>query len=166
VAIIAIIAAIAVPNLMTARMAANETSAQSGLRTITSAQVSYSAVNNGFYAELSDLVTDGYLDPRFGAGGSANGYQFDASNGDIPGVMPTGATFATDETGTGDSGYLAVPIRFNSTGRYSYGIGPDMALRYVDEAAVGGGGPTFPKCGSVECVEGDLVGGVAAGGGT
>jgi len=161
VAIIAIIAAIAVPNLMTARMAANETSAQSGLRTITSAQVSYMAVNNSFYAELSQLVDDGYLDPRFGAGGSANGYRFDVADS-ITGVMPSGAIFATDESGNGDAGYSAQPLRFNSTGRYAYMIGPDMALRFSGLGDVASGASTFPKCGAIDCGDGDLVGGVAA----
>src|SRR5690242_4562157 len=43
VAIIGIIAAIAIPNLMASRRAANEGSAQSSLRTIHSAQVVYQA---------------------------------------------------------------------------------------------------------------------------
>jgi type IV pilus assembly protein PilA len=41
VAIILIIAAIAIPNLMRARMSANESSAAGSLRTINTAQVSY-----------------------------------------------------------------------------------------------------------------------------
>ena len=42
VAIILIIAAIAIPNLMRARMSANESSAAGSLRTINTAEVSYS----------------------------------------------------------------------------------------------------------------------------
>jgi type IV pilus assembly protein PilA len=57
VAIILIIAAIAIPNLLRARIAANESSAASGVRTINTAEVSYSinwpAV--GFSAALADL---------------------------------------------------------------------------------------------------------------
>jgi len=41
VAIILIIAAIAIPNLLRARIAANETSAASSLRTINTAELSY-----------------------------------------------------------------------------------------------------------------------------
>src|SRR4026208_88737 len=51
VAIIGIIAAIAIPNLLASRRAANEGSAQSSLRTIHSSQATYQATNgNGAYA--------------------------------------------------------------------------------------------------------------------
>ncbi|HXQ26034.1 MAG TPA: prepilin-type N-terminal cleavage/methylation domain-containing protein [Candidatus Acidoferrales bacterium] len=50
VAIILIIAAIAIPNLLRARMAANESSAVGSLRTITSAQATYSSMYGVGYA--------------------------------------------------------------------------------------------------------------------
>jgi len=53
VAIIAIIAAIAVPSMLTSRMAANEAGAIQGCRTIGSAEVAYSAVNNQTYTDLN-----------------------------------------------------------------------------------------------------------------
>jgi len=43
VAIILIIAAIAIPNLLRARMAANESSAVSSIRTVNTAEVTYNA---------------------------------------------------------------------------------------------------------------------------
>jgi prepilin-type N-terminal cleavage/methylation domain-containing protein len=53
VAIIGIIAAIAVPGLLRARMSGNETSAIGGLRATNTAEVSYSsACGNGAYAVL------------------------------------------------------------------------------------------------------------------
>ena len=53
VAIIGIIAAIAVPGLLRARMSGNETSAIGGLRAVNTAEVSYSsACGNGAYAVL------------------------------------------------------------------------------------------------------------------
>ncbi|MGB8786176.1 MAG: prepilin-type N-terminal cleavage/methylation domain-containing protein, partial [Candidatus Acidiferrales bacterium] len=55
VAIILIIAAIAIPNLLRARIAANQASAVGSLRTITSAEVTFSSTyNDGF---TPDLVT-------------------------------------------------------------------------------------------------------------
>jgi prepilin-type N-terminal cleavage/methylation domain-containing protein len=58
VAIIGIIAAIAIPNLLASRRAANEGSAQSSLRTIHSAQATYQATTgSGDFA--SDLATLG-----------------------------------------------------------------------------------------------------------
>jgi prepilin-type N-terminal cleavage/methylation domain-containing protein len=66
VAIILIIAAIAIPNLMRARMAANEASAVGSVRTIVTGEISYQAANwyngttaIGFSAKLSDLGTSG-----------------------------------------------------------------------------------------------------------
>ena len=56
VAIILIIAAIAVPNLLRSRMAANESSAASSLRTLGTANVTYSSTwNQGFAGLLAHL---------------------------------------------------------------------------------------------------------------
>ena len=56
VAIILIIAAIAIPNLMRSRMAANEASAVASLRTINTSEVVYSSTyNGGFSADLKSL---------------------------------------------------------------------------------------------------------------
>src|SRR6266852_8810099 len=56
VAIILIIAAIAIPNLIRSRMAANEASAVSTLRTLTTAYVSYSSTyGNGLPPNLNNL---------------------------------------------------------------------------------------------------------------
>jgi type IV pilus assembly protein PilA len=60
VAIILIIAAIAIPNLLRARIAANESSAASGIRTINTAEVSYFstfAVGYGTLAQLGPGAT-------------------------------------------------------------------------------------------------------------
>ncbi len=57
VAIILIIAAIAIPNLMRSRMAANESSAVGSVRTINTAMVTYSASfpDTGYAATLANL---------------------------------------------------------------------------------------------------------------
>ncbi len=56
VAIILIIAAIAIPNLLRARIAANEASAVGSVRTITTAQITYSSTwGQGFAAGLTAL---------------------------------------------------------------------------------------------------------------
>ncbi len=59
VAIILIIAAIAIPNLIKSKMAANEASAVGSLRTITTAQIAYSSAcpTLGFAATLAELNT-------------------------------------------------------------------------------------------------------------
>ncbi len=55
VAIILIIAAIAIPNLLRAKMAANESSAVGSLRTINTVEVQYSSNYYGFSPNLADL---------------------------------------------------------------------------------------------------------------
>src|SRR5499433_2475607 len=57
VAIILIIAAIAIPNLLRARIAANESSAASGVRTVNTAEVSFNSSypTVGYAAALADL---------------------------------------------------------------------------------------------------------------
>lgn len=77
VAIIGIIAAIAIPNLLASRRAANEGSAQSSLRTIHSAQVTYQATagNGAFAGALNALQGQSLIDPVLG-GGTKSGYDF------------------------------------------------------------------------------------------
>src|SRR5882672_11881844 len=57
VAIILIIAAIAIPNLIKSKMAANEAAAVGALRTLTTAEIAYATAcpNIGFTATLADL---------------------------------------------------------------------------------------------------------------
>ena len=76
VAIIGIIAAIAIPNLLASRRAANEGSAQSSLRTLHSAQATYQATTgNGAFASLAALDTADLVDPVLGTG-IKSGYNF------------------------------------------------------------------------------------------
>jgi type IV pilus assembly protein PilA len=55
VAIILIIAAIAIPNLLRARIAANEASAVASLRTINTANITYNSNYNAYATSLSNL---------------------------------------------------------------------------------------------------------------
>jgi prepilin-type N-terminal cleavage/methylation domain-containing protein len=77
VAIIGIIAAIAIPNLLASRRAANEGSAQSSLRTIHSSQATYQATtgNGAFGTNLAALQGVNLIDSVLG-GGSKSGYDF------------------------------------------------------------------------------------------
>jgi type IV pilus assembly protein PilA len=56
VAIILIIAAIAIPNLLRARMAANESSAVASLRTINTACITYNSTYGNYPAALSNMA--------------------------------------------------------------------------------------------------------------
>ena len=93
VAIILIIAAIAIPNLLRARMAANESSAVASIRTINTAMITYNSSypTVGFAASLSNL--GGTANPCVSGTGNAclidsvlsqgvkSGYTFTATNG-------------------------------------------------------------------------------------
>jgi len=84
VAIILIIAAIAIPNLIKSKMAANESSAVGSLRTITTANIAYSTAcpNIGFSATLVELnagatcvAAKGEIDNTLSTG-TKSGYSF------------------------------------------------------------------------------------------
>src|SRR5437868_14940718 len=63
VAIIGIIAAIAVPGLLRARMSGNEASAIGSLRAINTAQQNYSQLCNGYSPTLAKLGANQFLSP-------------------------------------------------------------------------------------------------------
>ena len=67
VAIIGIIAAIAIPNLLASRRAANEGSAQSSMRTINTAEYTYQAtLGNGSFGKLFALTNANMIDSVLG----------------------------------------------------------------------------------------------------
>ena len=84
VVIIGIIAAIAIPNLIAARRAANEGSAQSTTRTIHSAQVTYASTSgNGNYGDMAALATNKLIDSSLGVSPYIkSGYKFNSSKVD------------------------------------------------------------------------------------
>jgi prepilin-type N-terminal cleavage/methylation domain-containing protein len=108
VAIIGIIAAIAIPNLLASRRAANEGSAQQSLRTVSSSQATYfSTVGNGNYGSLANLGSNYMIDSTL-AGGTKSGYGFVMTLGTgnpvntfVAGAAPTTNSGAT-ATGTRD----------------------------------------------------------------
>lgn len=78
VAIIALLAAIAIPNLLRARLQANESAAQAALKTVATAEVTY-RTSNPDYADLATLGSPAtgpaYIDGVLAAG-TKNGYVF------------------------------------------------------------------------------------------
>jgi len=102
VAIIGIIAAIAIPNLLASRRAANEGSAQQSLRTISSAEATYQATaGNGSYGTMANLTGQNLIDAVLG-GGTKSGYGF-VITGPSATVFTVGAapTSTNSVTGTG-----------------------------------------------------------------
>ena len=80
---VALIAAIAIPNLLMARMSANEASAIGHLRTLATAEATYQAtVGAGRYGSMQKLIASGLI-PANSA--SKNGYQFKVRLPDLNG---------------------------------------------------------------------------------
>ncbi len=147
VAIILIIAAIAIPNLLRARIAANESSAAASVRTIGTAQVSYttSFPATGYSANLASLGPGGATCPAAGpsaanaclidnvlAGGTKSGYNF-TSVGSVP-VGGANTAFLT----------TAVAANFNITGVKGFCAVDDNVVRYLtpDNGVV----PAYAAC--------------------
>ena len=136
VAIILIIAAIAIPNLLRARMAANESSAVATIRSINSAEVTY----NSTYPSVGFAGTFAELGGPLGAAcvpSSTTACLVDAvvsNNGNPANSGKSGYTFSTG-TGTVSAGVnvgftvLAVPITLNQTGIRAFCAEEDSVVR-------------------------------------
>jgi type IV pilus assembly protein PilA len=95
VAIIGIIAAIAIPNLLSSRRAANEGSALATMRVIFSSEATYqSTAGSGNYGSLSQLNTQGLVDSVVAQSATTpkSGYAFTAANVAVTGIPAFDAT--------------------------------------------------------------------------
>ncbi|HJX93856.1 MAG TPA: prepilin-type N-terminal cleavage/methylation domain-containing protein [Pyrinomonadaceae bacterium] len=113
VAIIGIIAAIAIPNLLASKRAANEGSAQATMRTLTGAEATYQATaGGGNFASLNELAGQSLIDTVL-SGGDKSGYHFEVNETDISGATPASyvstasALVATGITATGTRNFLS-----------------------------------------------------------
>jgi type IV pilus assembly protein PilA len=123
VAIIALLAAIAIPNLLRARITANESAAQATMRTISTALETYAAANNGTYADAEASLTGAnpkYLNKSY-CGVTESGYAY-------------GCTLAT-------TGYTltARPVSCTTSGTKSFTMTTGGVLS-TDAACVAAGG--------------------------
>jgi type IV pilus assembly protein PilA len=143
VAIILIIAAIAIPNLLRARIAANEASAVGSMRTLNTAQISYNSAypTVGFGSSLTVLTGSGsscsppttasacLIDTQL-ASGTKSGYKF----------------AMTGVSGTPASTYQAAasPLTANTTGVRSFCSIADAVVRYSTAALTSCAGTESP----------------------
>src|SRR4030095_12030494 len=116
VAIIGIIAAIAVPGLLRARMSGNEASAIGSLRAINSGQASYSSscASGGYAVSLKDLVkapansTQGFISPDLYSNGVVkSGYTVTLAKEAGAVDIGTGATTCNASSSNPASSYFA-----------------------------------------------------------
>ena len=120
-----IIAAIAIPNLLASRRAANEGSAMHSLRMIASAEITYQSTRgDGKYGTLSQLAAEGLIDSKL-AKGTKNGYNFTVE-------------LTTDEMDAPGFSVVGVPITYRSTGTRSFYIDETGIIRAGDNS----GGPS------------------------
>lgn len=143
IAIILIIAAIAIPNLLRSRMAANEASAVSGIRAITTAEHAYSAAypDVGYTCSLTSL------------GPPASGQRPATTGSDIldPVVsagIKSGYSFAlTNCSGTPGADYesSAAPLNIGGTGQRAFCSDASGIIQYSVDGKV------------ADCVSGKLV---------
>ncbi len=132
VAIIAIIAAIAIPNLLRSRMSANEASAIGSTRTVSSAEVQYqSAALTPLIAGIGDygtLVQLGAAVPPFIdatlAAGAKSGYVFANA---VTSVAPVPSYTCTGSPGNANSGSRAFFVDDSGVLRFVSGVGPATA---------------------------------------
>ncbi len=144
VAIILIIAAIAIPNLLRSKMAANEASAVGSLRTITTASISFSSIyGDGFPTDLAHLggpatntqatckaalLIDSVLSA---APSQKSGYTFVYTGTNAVSVVPTGC-----DAGWNNFTVSAVPIAIGSTGQRGFFVDETGVIRFTTDGSV------------------------------
>jgi type IV pilus assembly protein PilA len=106
VAIIALLAAIAIPNLLRAKMSSNDALAKSTLRAISTASESYGTANNGnFPSDITSLTgaTPPFLNSAY-CGSSLSGYTYTCA------MATTGYTVTATPLTVGSSGSTTYTI--------------------------------------------------------
>jgi type IV pilus assembly protein PilA len=131
VAIIGIIAAIAIPGLLRARMAGNEASGIGSLRAINSGQAAYSSAcaAGGYATTLNDLFLapvggTGFISPDLATNGiTKSGYVVTLAAGAGSAVVTLAAATCNTAAASAVSGYFAKadPVTINTSGTRYFG---------------------------------------------
>jgi type IV pilus assembly protein PilA len=133
VAIVGIVAAIAAPQLLRARVVGNEASALATLRAINSGQTTYASTcaRGGYAQSLTDLARvpgggkEGFVSPDIAFNGVAkSGFVFNVGPGTLPLVVTTKshACNAPDDDAIASYFAEAHPGSVGSTGQRSFGL--------------------------------------------
>lgn len=137
VTIIAIIAAIALPNLLRTRLQSNEATVISNLRTVATAQTSFAGAEGGYAGDYADLrdnpIADGrpaYIDIILpGAGGMLQGYNYV--------MVGDGNTLAGKTVATVFQNFImtSVPVLQNQTGIRGFMVDASGIIRYTSDGS-------------------------------
>jgi hypothetical protein len=113
---VSIISAVAIPNLLASRRAANEAAAVGALRKISAAQATYLATAGGneSFGSMDELVQNALLEPKM-AEGTYCGYRFE--------LETDGASFAA----------TAVPADYPNSGMRSFYMSEDAVIHAADK---------------------------------
>jgi hypothetical protein len=125
IVVLPIVAAIAIPGFLRARMSANEASAISTIRQVISAEVAYSTVNGGLYDKPECLASPvkcvpgysgtAFLDADGASVVSKTGYHFEFRPGETVGADEIRRRSASP-TSVAEFAYVAAPITPGTTG--------------------------------------------------
>src|ERR1700730_12777834 len=137
VAIILIIAAIAIPNLLRAKIAANQASAVGSLRTLNTACIAFSTSYGQFPATLTSLGP-------VGSGGTASSTSADLIDSVLSAGTKSGYV-VTSTAGSSNQSYsiTAKPITAATTGQNMY-YTDQSGLNRVDTSGTGAGASSTP----------------------
>ena len=147
VAIIGIIAAIAVPGLLRARMSGNEASAIGSLRSINSSESTYSSScgGNGYAQSLADLLlppagsTQGFISPDLNTNGVIKSGYTVAVGADVSAVTVTlAANTCNAAAQDAISSYYAhaEPVTVGSTGQRSFATDSRGTIYFLNTGAL------------------------------
>jgi len=140
VAIILIVAAIAIPNLLRARISANEASTVSSIHAVNTAEITYTTI----FPTTGYAVTLLSLGPGGGCNSPANACIIDSllANGTKSGYV---FTYVQDASSTPSTGYTlnADPITRGITGQRSFYSDQMNATHYNQSAVAGPADPAL-----------------------
>lgn len=139
VAIIGIIAAIAIPSLLRARIAANEAGAIGDSRSVSSSEVAYSSSNGGVFGQLTCLSapvsctfatgTTAFIDPQISAQTPKQGY----ARSFIAGASVAGTP---DTQGVATFVYAATPVTVAQTGNRGFAVDHSGLVCFTTDGTV------------------------------
>ncbi|HKC12832.1 MAG TPA: prepilin-type N-terminal cleavage/methylation domain-containing protein [Vicinamibacteria bacterium] len=148
VAIIGIIAAIAIPSLLRARVSANESATIGDIRTVISAQAAYQSSNAGFYeGKLTCLVkpfagcipsyptnAPTFIDSQIAVFNAKTGYSRSFVSGPVPALLPGTASPSSTVGFT----YFGTPLVVGQSGVRGFGGDSSGLVCYTPSGAAPG----------------------------
>ncbi len=151
VAIIGIIAAIAIPSLLRARVSANESATIGDIRTVISAQAAYQSANGGFYSNVTSCLnvptngvncipnypTNGptFVDSQIASLNAKSGY---ARSWQTAGAIAAPNTNVTGNFSTAAYAYFGTPVSSGQTGVRGFGGDHSGVLCFTANATAPG----------------------------